>query len=89
MKTDPPTYDQSSCEHEFGREYYPCCAWAFAVLLFPIGILCCLRMKIKECKKCGLEVELENGQNQPLNSASYRTGFAIGAISQAVHNPIL
>jgi hypothetical protein len=87
VNKNPPGYseqNQTACQHECGDSYYTNCAYAWAICLFPVGILCCLRMKIFKCQKCGLEIEDENGQNNGLNTNAYKTGFAIGAVSQAI-----
>lgn len=85
MMTEPPKYSQATCEHEWSKWYYTGCAYAWAILLFPVGILCCLRMKVKTCSKCGLEIEWENKRDTTY-SASYRAGFAIGAVSESVRH---
>lgn len=86
MDTKPPPYkDPQHCRHEWGAPHYSPCGYAWAICLFPVGILCCLRMKVRTCNKCDQELELENGQDQPLDSASYRTGFAIGAVTQIIN----
>jgi len=38
---------------EFTEVQPTCCGLTLAVLCFPIGILCCLAMMEKSCKKCG------------------------------------
>jgi hypothetical protein len=76
---------QTECEHQWGESYYPTCAYLWAVFVFPIGILCCLRMKVRNCVKCGEELEDENGQNQPIDTPAYKVGYAIGAVSEVLN----
>ncbi|KAI8894285.1 hypothetical protein BC833DRAFT_605490 [Globomyces pollinis-pini] len=72
------------CNHQWSQPYYPLCAWIWCVT--GIGILCCLRMKVRTCSICHEDCDVDNGQDVPLDSSSYRTGFAIGAVSEVIHN---
>ncbi|KAL2918898.1 hypothetical protein HK105_201732 [Polyrhizophydium stewartii] len=77
---------KAECAHHFGEPFFPPVAWCWAIGCFPIGILCCLKLKVRRCERCGLEADVEDAAL--LDSQSFRTGFAIGAVSEAVAHPI-
>jgi hypothetical protein len=41
-------------------------------------------MKVRNCVKCGEEIEDENGQNQRIDTPAYKVGYAIGAVSEVL-----
>ena len=45
--------DCPHCQHGVLVDYYGICAICLAILLFPIGILCCLMLKERICTNCG------------------------------------
>ncbi|KAJ3157877.1 hypothetical protein HDU89_000256 [Geranomyces variabilis] len=75
--------------HQWSKPYYPRSAYCMAVFLFPIGLLCCLRMREERCQVCGEEHTLDEPEEDPAKKAqadqAYRLGFAAGAIGQLVH----
>ncbi|KAI8916084.1 hypothetical protein EDD86DRAFT_197611 [Gorgonomyces haynaldii] len=86
MHEAPPPYRQDECSHNWSKAFYPPCALAW-LILFPIGILCCLRMKIHRCSKCGEEIEADNGQDVKVgNDNAYRLGFVVGAVTETIRN---
>ncbi|KAK6096498.1 Integral membrane protein 2C [Batrachochytrium dendrobatidis] len=99
IDVQPPPYSpydyteaDRGCNHQLGESYYPPIAWCWAILLFPIGILCCLHMKVRKCIKCGLQEDDETYTQQQKDRSgdgAYRLGFAIGAVSEAITHPII
>jgi hypothetical protein len=71
------------CRHEFTDPYYPCCAYSWFIL-FPIGLLCFLKMKVKTCVHCDMDVPVDNIDKPVPASQAYRTGLVIGAIGTVI-----
>ncbi|KAI8615861.1 hypothetical protein BC830DRAFT_1120595 [Chytriomyces sp. MP71] len=77
--------DLDICRHSWSKPYYPVSAYVVAVLCFPIGVLCCVRMKERKCIKCGLETD-ETYVERRGDDNAYRLGFAIGAIETTLQH---
>ncbi|KAI9008060.1 hypothetical protein BC832DRAFT_591306 [Gaertneriomyces semiglobifer] len=79
--------------HSWLPPYYPKSAWCMAIGLFPFGILCCLKMKESRCERCGAELTLGEGEEDPAKQAerdrAYRLGFAIGAATQVIQSGVV
>ncbi|KAH6596661.1 hypothetical protein BASA50_004992 [Batrachochytrium salamandrivorans] len=99
IDVQPPPYSfqkvpssNDGCAHELSESYYPPLAWCWAICLFPIGILCCLHLKVRKCTKCGLQEDDETytlRQKDRRGDGAYRLGFAIGAVTTAITHPIV
>ena len=46
-----------SCTHSIINTSFTGCGIATAILLFPVGLLCCLLKQQKRCGKCGVLLE--------------------------------
>ncbi|XP_065560368.1 membrane protein BRI3-like [Artemia franciscana] len=42
-----------SCRNGVMVGHFPCCAIFIAILFFPLGVLCCLLMRVNTCSSCG------------------------------------
>ncbi|ENN70875.1 brain protein I3 [Dendroctonus ponderosae] len=56
IHTQPTPLVCPVCQNTLWLSHYPLSAWLVGILLFPIGILCCLMMKKRMCTKCGLRI---------------------------------
>lgn len=77
----------------WSKPYYPVSAYIIAIILFPIGILCCLKMEEVKCTDCGEEVPSQDVSAGPSpqqveaqrrRDEAYRLGFAVGAIQTVI-----
>ncbi|TPX77524.1 hypothetical protein CcCBS67573_g01203 [Chytriomyces confervae] len=73
--------DRGFHRHEWSQAYYPVSAYLCAILCFPIGLLCCIRLKERKCLICGEEREEALVERQGDDNA-YRLGFAVGAVME-------
>ncbi|KAI8836327.1 hypothetical protein BC829DRAFT_54312 [Chytridium lagenaria] len=67
----PPPYSsiggplcKESGNHAWTKPYYPVSAWVVAILCFPIGVLCCLKMKEVKCEGCGVEIPIREFERE-------------------------
>ncbi|KAI9358257.1 hypothetical protein DFJ73DRAFT_819322, partial [Zopfochytrium polystomum] len=94
----PPAYAPRSCAdrgfHNWSHdEYYPPAAYIVALICFPCGILCCLKMKEVKCHDCAAETPVDKAHPpspeqlalEARRDEAYRLGFAVGAFSEMMH----
>ncbi|KAI8911312.1 hypothetical protein DFJ77DRAFT_469590 [Powellomyces hirtus] len=85
------TESLTTCQvHQWSKPYYPTSAYCLAAFFFPIGILCCLRMREQRCLVCKEERTIGEPEEDPEKKAqaeqAYRLGFAVGAVGGVVNN---